>query len=129
MIVQPQLGLLRHDLIRPRTRPSFDLHVQPGFNHILTSTVIGIFIAYAWTNETFDEDFHDAARSSAEALFDAAVSEGQSLPGIPSHMIYATYTNSISLADSYGSNLTKLRSLQLKGDRHNVVALASGCKF
>ena len=127
MIVQPQLGLLRHDLIRPRTPPSFDLHVQPGFNHILTSTVIGIFIAYAWTNETF----HDAARSSAEALFDAAVSEGQSLPGIPgpSHMIYATYTNSISLADSYGSNLTKLRSLQLKGDRHNVMALASSCKF
>ena len=84
-------------------------------------------LIYAWTNEAFDEDFHDAARSSAKALFDAAVSEGQCLRGVPLYPNYAIYGT--PLADIYGNNLPKLRSLQSKVDPHNVMALAGGWKF
>jgi len=82
---------------------------------------------YAWTNETFDEDFHDAARSSARALIGVAQSEGQSLQGVPLYPNYAIYGT--PLKDIYGSNLPKLRSLQSKVDPQNVMKLAGGWKF
>ena len=84
-------------------------------------------IEFAWTNETFDEDFHDAARTSVKMLFDAAVSEGQSLQGVLLYLNYAIYKT--PLANIYGNNLPKLRSLQSKVDPHNVMALAGGWKF
>ena len=84
-------------------------------------------ILYSWTNETFDEDFHEAARSSAKSLFDIAQSDGQSLQGVPLYPNYAIYGT--SLKDMYGSNLPKLQSLQAEVDPHNVMALAGGWKF
>jgi hypothetical protein len=78
-------------------------------------------------NETFDEDFPDAARSSSKALFDVAVSSGQCSRGVPLYPNYAIYGT--PLADTYGNNLPKLRSLQSKVDPHNVMALADGWKF
>lgn len=84
-------------------------------------------IEYAWTNETFDEDFHTAARSSAKALMDLAQSEGQSLQNVPLYPNYAIYGT--PLENIYGSNLPKLRSLQSKVDPQNVMALAGGWKF
>jgi hypothetical protein len=76
---------------------------------------------------TFDEDFHDAARSSAKALFNVAISEGQSLQGVPLYPNYAIYDT--PLVNIYGSNLPRLQSLQSKVDPHNVMALAGGWKF
>jgi hypothetical protein len=84
-------------------------------------------IEYAWTNETFDQDFHNAVRSSAKILFDIAQSEGQSLQGVPLYPNYAIYGT--PLTDIYGSNLPRLRRLQSEVDPQNVMALAGGWKF
>lgn len=84
-------------------------------------------IAYQWTNASFDEDFHNAVRSTAEALSDAARSEGQSRQGALIYPNYAIFDT--PLEDIYGSHLPRLRSLQSKVDPQNVMALAGGWKF
>ena len=84
-------------------------------------------IEFAWTNEAFDEDFHEAAQTSAKTLFDVAESEGQSLQGVPLYPNYAIYGT--PLKDIYGSNLPKLQLLQADVDPHNVMALAGGWKL
>ena len=84
-------------------------------------------IIYVWTDETFDEDVHDAAQSSAKVLFNAAVSSGQCLQSMllyPNYAIYGT-----PLENVYRNNLLKLWSLQLKVDPHNVMVLIGGWKF
>jgi len=65
-----------------------------------------ISIFYAWTNETLEEDVHNAACSSAKALFNVAQSEGQALHDVPLYMNYAIYGT--PLEAMYGSNLPKL---------------------
>jgi hypothetical protein len=82
---------------------------------------------YGWTNETLDADIHNAARSSAKALFDVAMSEGQAVQDVPLYPNYAIYDT--PLANIYGSNLPRLRSLRSKVDPHDVMALAGGWKF
>jgi hypothetical protein len=86
-----------------------------------------IQIAYGWTNATFDDDFHNAARSTAKALFDAAQSEGQCTKGTliyPNYAIYDTLLEAI-----YGCHLPRLRSLRENVDPQNVMGLAGGWKF
>ena len=106
------------------------------YMHNLDSTAfppvrsLGFFpniIEYSWTNETFDEDFHEAARSSAKTLFDVAQSEGQSLQDVPLYPNYAIFGT--PLKDIYGSTLPKLQLLQADVDPHNVMALAGGWKL
>jgi len=77
-----------------------------------------------------DEDVHNAVRSSAKALFDVAMSESQSVQDVPLYPNYAVYDT--PLANIYGRNpprLRSLRSLRLKVDPHNIMALAGGWKF
>jgi len=117
-----------------------------------SSSSSGVFflpscIFFAWTNETFDQDFHEAARSSAKTISDIAaaqrLSEGghhqeqeqeqqQSLhhqddvppPSYPNYAMIGT-----PLKDIYGSNLPKLQSLRAEVDPHNVMGLAGGWKI
>jgi len=84
-------------------------------------------IGYEWTDEKFDKDFHNAARSTATALFNAAQLEGQSTQGALLYPNYAIYDTPLEAI--YGSHLPRLRSLQSKVDPQNVMALAGGWKF
>lgn len=84
-------------------------------------------IAFAWTNATFDEDFHHAARDTARALSEVARAEGQSREGAVIYPNYATINT--PLEDIYGSNLPRLRALKSKVDPLNVMALTGGWKF
>ncbi|KAF9475602.1 FAD-binding domain-containing protein [Pholiota conissans] len=85
-------------------------------------------IYYAWTSSIFDSDFHDAAKASAAAVYNAALSEGQS--GIVGAAIYPNYAIfDTPLSDMYGSNLPALQALKAAVDPTNVMGLAGGFKF
>ncbi|KAF4610654.1 hypothetical protein D9613_006785 [Agrocybe pediades] len=85
-------------------------------------------IYYAWTSSLFDDDFHEAARLSAKAVYDAAVAEGQTaIVGAPIYPNYAIYDT--PLTGMYGANLPALQALKASVDPSNVMGLAGGFKF
>ncbi|KIM38915.1 hypothetical protein M413DRAFT_239222 [Hebeloma cylindrosporum] len=84
-------------------------------------------IAFEWTNEGFDGDFHDAARAMGKALLDAAKCEGQDVEGALMYPNYAIFGT--PLEDIYGRHLGKLRNLKAKVDPGNVMGLTGGWRF
>ena len=127
-------------MLTPKSGTVASIGVQPFFpslySHNSDSTAyppvrskgfLPLDIAYVWTNATFDEDFHNAARSTARELSNAARSEGQCTKGALIYPNYAIYDTPLEAI--YGRNLPRLRSLQSKVDPQNIMALAGGWKF
>lgn len=82
-------------------------------------------IYYAWLSSLFDQDFYDAARSSAEQITRAAVQEGQrNGPIYPNYAMWDT-----PLEWMYMENTDKLRSLKQRVDPNNVMQLTGGFRF
>ncbi|KIJ50387.1 hypothetical protein M422DRAFT_777110 [Sphaerobolus stellatus SS14] len=84
-------------------------------------------IYYAWTSSLFDDDFHTAIKTSATAIYNAAIAEGQSIAGAPIYPNYALYDT--PLAAMYGDNVARLTALKQRIDPGNVMRLAGGFKF
>ncbi|KAJ3507060.1 hypothetical protein NLJ89_g6521 [Agrocybe chaxingu] len=83
---------------------------------------------YSWLNATYDNDFYDTARASAQTITNAAIAEGQSISPnaavYPNNAMFGTPLERI-----YGDNLPTLRALKRRVDPLNVMGLAGGFKF
>ena len=109
--------------------PTLYLHNSDStaFPPIRSKGFLPVDIDYGWTNASFDDDFHNAVRSTARAVSDAARSEGQSTKGAIIYPNYAIYDTPLEAI--YGNHLPRLRSLRANVDPQNVMKLAGGFKF
>ncbi|KAF4610652.1 hypothetical protein D9613_006783 [Agrocybe pediades] len=99
-----------------------------AFPPVRSLGLLPLNIYFAWTISAFDNDFYDAAKASAKAIYDAAIAEGQtSAIGAPIYPNYAIFDTPLS--NIYGDNVPALQALKARVDPSNVMGLAGGFKF
>ena len=82
-------------------------------------------IYYSWISDIFDEQFHEAARMSAQQMTNVAIKEGQNVGSVyPNYAIYDTAN-----AQMYSENVERLTLLRKTVDPDNVMNLAGGFRF
>ena len=82
-------------------------------------------IYYSWISDIFDEQFHEAARMSAQQMTNVAIKEGQNVGSVyPNYAIYNTAN-----AQMYSENVERLTLLRKTVDPDNVMNLAGGFRF
>lgn len=86
-----------------------------------------INIFFSWTNAAFDNEYHEAMRTTTKVIYDAAKAEGQDLTNTLVYPNYAIFDTPLSTI--YGSSLPKLRTIKCLVDPQNVMGLAGGWKF
>ncbi|KAL6301066.1 FAD-binding domain-containing protein [Sparassis latifolia] len=82
---------------------------------------------YSWTLPTSDDAMYDVLVKSADTITNAAIAEGQDIPGAALYPNYALYGTAVE--KMYGDNAGTLAALKAKYDPENVMGLAGGWKF
>jgi hypothetical protein len=80
-----------------------------------------------WSNSSLDDTVAFALRNFADAIRDAALTDGQNVSHAAKYVNYALFGT--PLEDMYGGNVERLRRIRATIDPNDVMGLAGGWKF
>ena len=99
---------------------------KPGTS---SAPLFPISMQFTWASPSDDKLFIDGIKSSAAAILQAAVNDGQDVGG-SKQIIYPNYAiEDAALQSMYGNNVARLRNIRKAWDPNNIMYLAGGFKF
>ena len=111
--------------------PTYFDHSQGGaYPHYPSVTpLLPIFLQFSWRSSSDDDYFINEIKSSADAILQAALTDGQYTNGT-TQILYPNYAlETTALSDMYGANLPRLQNIRRAWDPDNIMSLAGGFKF
>ena len=101
-----------------------------AYPHFPSSTpLVPFFIGFCWRLATDDDTFITELKSTYDAVFRIALSDGQDIGG-SKQIIYPNYaSDDTPLSYIYGNNVAKLRRIRNAWDPNDVMCLTGGFKF
>ena len=117
-------------VVEPYISTYFDHSQGSAYPHNSSSTpLIPVALRFGWLLAVDDDVFINAMKSTAHAILQAAIDDGQNVSG-SNQIVYPNYAlPDTPLEHLYGNNVARLQNIRAALDPQNIMSLTGGFKL